>query len=83
MKKIPKSLLDKYIELSRQYWDIGELSLLDDMKYASYAISVAIDVDWLSVENFIDAIIRHRGFLPNAENEKIYEALSVLGWEVV
>lgn len=83
MKKIPKFLLDRYIELSRQYWDTGNFNLLDDLKNASFVIQDAINVDWLSIENFIDAIIRHRGFLPNAENEKIYEALSVLGWEVV
>lgn len=83
MRKIPKALLDKYIELSRQYWDTGAVSLLDDMKAASYELEAVIKVDWLSVENFIDAIIRNRGFFPHAENEKIYEVLSVLGWEVV
>jgi hypothetical protein len=83
MKKIPKLSLDRYIELSRHYWDTGNVSLLDDMKAASFKLQDAINVDWLSVENFIDAIIRNRGFYPHAENEKIYEVLSVLGWEVV
>jgi hypothetical protein len=82
MKKIPKSLLDRYTELSQQYWDTGNVSILDDMKVASFELQDAINVDWLSVENFIDAIIRNGGFFPHAENEKIYEVLSVLGWEV-
>ncbi len=83
MKKMPKNLFDELIERSRQYWKDGDCYTLADKGVASHKVEDATGVDWLSAGDLVDSIIRWRGFLPNAENEKIYEVLKVLGWEVV
>lgn len=83
MKKMPKKLFDEFIDLSRNYWDSGEHQLLTDRSYLSHNIEKITGIDWLSVQDLVDAIIRFRAFLPNAENEVIYNVLRVLGWEVV
>lgn len=86
MKKIPKKLLDDYIEASRNYWHNTDPSdsvinkNLNIKREASFKLSKAIDVDWLCVTNFIDGILQRRGFCPDAENDEIYCALHVLGW---
>lgn len=82
MKRFNKSQIDRLIECSRLYWKTGNLGVLDDKHDCAMEIERATLVDWLSLANFVDAITRPHGFLPDADNEKIYEVLSVLGWEV-
>lgn len=82
MKKMPKELFDNFIELSRNYWEIGERSILDDRMALSFEIKDVTGVDWLCIQDLVDSIIRCHGFKNDAENETIYEVLRVLGWEV-
>lgn len=83
MKKMPKNLFDELIRYSRKYWEDGDHFTLANKGVASKKVEAATGVDWLAVQDLVDSIIRYSAFLPNAENEKIYEVLSVLGWEVV
>lgn len=83
MKKMPKKLFDEIIYLSRAYWEDGEEEILNKRIRLAKTVEKATGVDWLHILDFIDSIVAGRSLLPGAENEKIYEALSVLGWEVV
>ena len=83
MKKMPKTLFDEIIDLSRAYWKDGEEEILNKRIRIAQVVEKATGVDWLHTLDFVDSIIAGRALLPDAENEKIYETLSVLGWEVV
>lgn len=89
MKKIPKKLLDDCIEASRNFWDCytdteAEMERkLSVRRKAADALEDAIGVDWMSIANFIDGIVNHHGFCPDAENDEIYCALRCIGWDVV
>lgn len=82
--KIPKGQLDEIIELTRTYLNgtDADRELLQTRINKAQHLQIDIGVDWLSIIDFIDSIIRHRGFLPNAENDMIYSVLKLLGWEV-
>ena len=82
MKKIPKKLLDTLIYLKRLYWKDGEVVLLHGIHAVAMEIERECGLDWLSIKELISSIIRYHGLLENASNEKIYEVLNVLGWEV-
>ena len=83
MKKMPKNLFDEIIDLSRAYWEDGEGEILAKRIRLAKIVEKATGVDWLYIIDFTDSIVAGRGLLSDAENEKIYETLSVLGWEVV
>lgn len=83
MKKMPKKLFDEIIYLSRAYWEDGEEEILNKRIRLAQKVEKATGVDWLHTLDFVDSIVAGRSLLPGAENEKIYETLSVLGWEVV
>lgn len=82
MKKIPKKLLDECIEASRAYWNSESFSasLLNAKKKTAQKLSKAIGIDWLAVENFVDALLDPRGLYPDVENDEIYCVLHCLGW---
>lgn len=82
--KIPKGQLDEIIELTRTYWngEDADRQLLQERIDKAQVLELIVGVDWLTVIDFVDSIIRHRGFLPNAENDMIYSVLKLLGWEV-
>lgn len=84
MKKIPKKLLDECIETTRAYWrcQMTEASQRYKENYGNCnALMDVIGVDWLSISDFLDSILRRNGFCPDAENDEIYCALRTLGWE--
>ena len=83
MKKMPKKLFDEIIYLSRMYWKDGEEENLKKRIRIAQIAEKATGVDWLHTLDFVDSIVAGRALLPGAENEKIYEVLSVLGWGVV
>lgn len=83
MKKMPKKLFDEIIYLTRLYWKDGEEEILSKRIRLAQIVEKATGVDWLHTLDFVDSIVAGRSLLPDAENEKIYETLSVLGWEVV
>ena len=80
--KIKKKLLDCLIYLNRLYWKDGETDLLPGIFAVAMEIEEESHVDWLSIKELIASIIRPGGFAEGASNEKIYEVLKVLGWEV-
>lgn len=82
MKWIPKKLLDTLIYLERLYWKDGEVALLPGVHAVAMEIESECSLDWLSIKELIGSIVRHHGLSENASNEKIYEVLNVLGWEV-
>ena len=89
MKKMPKKLLDAYIEASRAFWngymdsDYEQEERMHTKMKASFALERAVNVDWLSIQNFIDGILGIKGICPDAENDEIYCALRCLGWDIV
>lgn len=83
MKKIPKVLVDDCIESCRKFWSSGNRSLLYPMHTKAEALAKEIGVDWASITDFISAIVKPHGFYPDAENDEIYCAFRVLGWDVV
>ena len=40
-------------------------------------------IDWLSITDLADCILKPKGFKPGASNTTIYAVLNVLGYEVV
>ena len=82
MKRISKKLLDTLIYLERLYWKDGEVVLLPGVHAVAMEIECDCGLDWLSIKELVGSIVRHHGFLEDASNEKIYEVLNVLGWEV-
>lgn len=87
MKKLPKKKLDEIIELSRLYWQTEyeeefSRSVLRSRIILAQQLEAETGVMWDSVVGLLDALLRSKGFLPNAENYEIYIVLGVLGWEV-
>ena len=83
MKKMPKHLLDKQIEVTRQYWDGGGQAALNEMGFTSHKIEAVTGVCFCAAWDFVSSILKPSGFHPGADNEVIYSVLNVLGWEVV
>lgn len=90
MKKvISKKHLVELIELSRQYWvsarETGEPNerLLDDRRKPALDIESQTGVNEFSIIDLVDSIVRLDGFLPDAENEEIFNVLRIMGWRVL
>lgn len=83
MKKIPKKLMDSLIHVHRLYWKDGDRELITAMHSLCFEIQRWCGLDWLSVHNFVSSIVQQCGLSPNADNETIYEALKLFGWEIV
>lgn len=82
MKQISKKLLDPLIHFKRVYWKDGDVDLLPGIHALAMEIEDESHLDWLSVCDFLNAILRRNGLSPNTDNETIYEALKLFGWEV-
>ena len=83
-KKISKKKLESLIYLARQYWSTGETKLLEARMALGKEIENESDVDWVAIIDFIDSIVkRHKGLCSNTDNETIYAALNLFGWDVV
>lgn len=82
MKKIPKKTLDALIYFYRMYWKVGSAELLEGMHALSFEIMDNSGLDWLAIYHFVGAIIQNNGLAPKTDNETIYEALKLFGWEV-
>ena len=83
-KPIPKSLLDRVIELSRKYYgDDGELYDIEVCNSLCIQIQDAVGVSWVSLQNLVCSMFpRYTGLKPGISNEEIYTILRLLGWEV-
>ena len=82
MKQIPKKQFDEVLDLSREYWETGGTTVLQERIKAAQEIKKATDIDWLAIIDFVDCIVRTTGILPDASDEMFYILLRVLGWEV-
>ena len=80
--KIPKKTLDALIHFYRMYWKEGGAELIEGMHALSYQIMDESGLDWLAIYHFVGAIVQHNGLSPNADNETIYAALKLFGWEL-
>lgn len=83
MKQIRRKLLDSLICLERLYWETGNADILPGAISIAMEISEESNVEWLSIKDFATSIVINNGLSKDASNEKIYEVLNVLGWEVV
>ena len=83
MKEIPKKLLDDCIEACRGFWGSGNHFLMHQMHEKAETLGKAIGIDAFVVSDFIGTIVKGWGFCTDAENEKIYSVLRLLGWNVV
>ena len=81
MKKISKKLLDELIEANREYWHVGNDGAR--CSNAANAIERATNISFYRSWDFVSSINSPCGFCPEADNETIYTALKVIGWEVV
>ena len=82
MKKMPKKQFDKILDLSLEYWENGKEEILTERIHLAQKVEKIIGVEWLSILEFVDSVIRCNGLLPDAENDEIYSALRTIGWEV-
>lgn len=84
MKKISKNKLDSLIEVKREYWKYGGLQWIDIAIEISKNISNDIygdEYNWHGICNFVDGIVTC--IAPDADNQTIYNALQLFGWDVV
>lgn len=82
-KVIPKALLDKAIELDREYWTGASAPLASERIIdVCTEIDCVSGVNWYSFRDFLAAILPFRGLKHDATNEEIYAVLRLLGWEV-
>ena len=83
-KPIPKSLLDRVIELSRKYYGAdGKLRDIEICNSVCVQIQDVAGVSWFCLENLVCSMFpRNTGLKPDISNEEIYTILRLLGWEV-
>lgn len=83
MNQISKKKLNKIIDMTKEYWETGDIGLLNKRMNLSEKLGKEIEVDWLAVLDFLDGILKCYGLCPDAEYDKIYCALRCIGWEAV
>ena len=82
-KVIPKALLDKAVDLTRDYWrGISHPRSLDDIASVTEEMDSITGINWYSLQNFLSSVFPDRGLKNDATNEDIYAILRLLGWEV-
>ena len=86
MKTIEKKSLERVISLTRAIGDSDlkriDLLIADRVMEAKH-LTRNIELDWLSVLDLVDSILRYQGLQPEAGNDVIYDILFRLGWAVV
>lgn len=80
MKKLNKKVLDKCIEMTRQYWQ-GEADG-EDFLQERLDVAEKSGCSWLALVELLDSLLSRRGFKPNAANTEIYDILIMLGWVI-
>ena len=83
MKKIPQKTLDALLTIIRKYWKTGDTELLVCKTALAEQLQSETGIGWLAFCDFANSIFQYHGLKPNASNKTIYEALAVLGVEVV
>ena len=82
MRKLPKKQFDEIIKLTREYWATGKKILLSQRTSNALDFAIMTGLNWLSVLDLLDSLLRNGGLCTDAENDEIYSVLRVIGWEV-
>ena len=78
MKKIPKSLIDKFIRVSKKFWKTGDEDIIDRIINTARDIELRTNKDWLIWKDLLNSLCRL-----NVSSNCIYEILDTIGFEVV
>ena len=81
-KKISKEKLDSAIEMTRMYWRGGGVALLDGIRSLCEEMAGSF-MGGSQLKNFISSIVGAGGIGEDADNETIYNALQLFGWDIV
>lgn len=83
MKKISKMKIDSIVYVTSSYWSTGDQRLLKARLAIAKMIQEESEISWGAILNLVDGILMCDGFAPEADNQTIYNALQLLGWDVV
>ena len=83
MKKLPKKPFEEFVEISRKFWETGDMKFAYERNQLAIRLERATGVFWLALVDLIDALLMKNGLNPDAELDEIYCVLRVSGWEVV
>lgn len=81
MKKVPKKLLDEFLQESRIHW--FEEENYEVATSLARQLQKATNTHWLGWKDFVNSLLYPSGLSRAVTNEQIYEILKILGWEVV
>jgi hypothetical protein len=83
MKKISKMKIDSLVYVTSSYWATGDKRLLNARMAIVKMIQEESGITWGAILNFVDGILMCDGLAPEADNQTIYNALQLFGWDVV
>jgi hypothetical protein len=82
-KKISKEKLDAVMELTRSYWDGGApVAAFDGIRALCEEIMDGAFIPALSLKSFISEAVKPNGIGGEADNQTIYNALQLFGWDI-
>lgn len=81
-KQLNKKDLNKILRYTRSYWEHKTTDAEALLEARLAAAEKMVGGGWLALIDLLDGILGAHGFCKNASNEKIYEVLRLLGWEV-
>jgi hypothetical protein len=83
---IPKTKIQEIIDLTREFV-AAELADIDDpiqkRILAAKKLDKEVGINWISFIDLMDSILRYRGFMPDADDDVIYQVLALVGVELV
>lgn len=77
MKKIPKSLIDELMRLSKKYWNTGDVDILDKTYNVAKEIELQTNKSWSIWKDIIDSLCRL-----NVSSNCVYGIFETIGFEV-
>ena len=85
--KIRKSTVDELIYFTRRIWNENKEDKYKKLMRKRIDRAVELckseSIEWSAMIYLLDAIFLPYGFAKDAGNDKVYEVISLLGWEVV
>ena len=83
MKKVPKILLDSFLDVTRSFWKNGDSVSSELSIDIARLLQKYSGIDWSCWKDLANSIFCTNGFKEEAKNEQFYEILKILGVEVV
>lgn len=83
MKKVPKILLDSFLDVTRSFWKNGDSGSIELSIDIARLLQKYSGIYWDCWKNLASSIFCTNGFKEEAKNEQFYEILKILGVEVV